>query len=102
MELAADTPPVQNVAQVPVQVPWLSPRLETSATAISEMGGHQPQQRRHGLLQAQGTAAVCTEPVCTEPWWIFSRAGISSSEASRVNMVSPCGQRGVRGGQTVL
>lgn len=34
-ELAADVPAVQNVAQDPVHVPWLPPRLEASATVIS-------------------------------------------------------------------
>ena len=94
-ELAADVAPVQNVAQDPVHVPWLPPWLQASAIAMTAT-----------VVTSHNSSTACCKPrrwyarrVCRgsgrerrtarrEPTWIFSRAGISSPDASRVNMVS--------------
>jgi hypothetical protein len=106
-ELAADVPPVQNVAQDPVHVPWLPPRLEDSATAISANGGHQPQQHRRCLMQAQALA----------PTWRFGARTPDSSPRADMDLLTrrhllagcqpgeygqPRDQRGVRARKPVL
>src|SRR5271166_1790073 len=95
-ELAADTAPVQNVAQDLVHVPWLLPVLETSATAISatvvtnhsSSGTVCRKPRRWSARPACPAWGPARRTVPPEPAWIFSRGGISSPDASRVNMVS--------------
>jgi hypothetical protein len=94
-ELGADVAPVQNVAQDSVHVPWPPPRLQASAIAMTAT-----------VVTSHSSSTACGKPrrwyarrVCRgsgrerrtarrEPTWIFSRAGIASPDASRVNMVS--------------
>jgi len=94
-ELGADVAPVQNVAQDSVHGLGPPPWLQASAIAMTAT-----------VVTSHNSSTACGKPrrwyvrrVCRgpererrtarrEPTWIFSRPGISSPEASRVNMVS--------------
>jgi uncharacterized protein len=87
-DLAAELAPVQSVAHGPAHVTWLPPRLKASETAIKTMviTSHSSSAAR-GRLRRMFTRRM-SPPAGPGPACTLSSAGISSPDASRVNMAS--------------